>query len=164
MCISIHFCVRATKFMCSGSRGSTGGWLEPPPRPPFLNILGKWNTSRILIFAVHDIPRNTAKTRRRVKLPIFRYWHQVISFSWDLRKNRYNQQSFYTYEPTFPWILGPPLGWVLNAQPSRTILMDTVISEVFARILFSRNFAYAKFRENKILAKWRNYTVIYWLR
>ena len=26
-------------------------------------------------------------------------------------------------------------------------------SEIFARVLFSRNFAYAKFRENKILAK-----------
>ena len=27
----------------------------------------------------------------------------------------------------------------------------TVNSEIFARVLFSRNFAYAKFRENKIL-------------
>ena len=27
--------------------------------------------------------------------------------------------------------------------------------EIFVRVLFSRNFAYAKFRENKILAKWR---------
>ena len=26
-------------------------------------------------------------------------------------------------------------------------------SEIFARVLFSQNFAYAKFRENKILAK-----------
>ena len=31
--------------------------------------------------------------------------------------------------------------------------MYTVNSEIFARVLFSRNFAYAKFRENKILAK-----------
>ena len=30
---------------------------------------------------------------------------------------------------------------------------DTV-SEIFVRVLFSRNFAYAKFRENEILAKW----------
>ena len=29
-----------------------------------------------------------------------------------------------------------------------------VNSEIFARTLFSRNFAYAKFRENKTLAKW----------
>ena len=36
----------------------------------------------------------------------------------------------------------------------------TVNPEFFARILFSRNFAYAKFRETKILAKWRNYSVI----
>ena len=28
---------------------------------------------------------------------------------------------------------------------------------IFARVLFSRNFAYAKFRENKILAKWRHH-------
>ena len=37
----------------------------------------------------------------------------------------------------------------------------TVDSEIFARVLFSRNFAYAKFRENKILAKPRNHSVIY---
>ena len=29
----------------------------------------------------------------------------------------------------------------------------TVNSEIFARVIFSRNFAYAKFRENKTLAK-----------
>ena len=40
----------------------------------------------------------------------------------------------------------------------------TVNSEIFARVLFSRNFAYAKFRENKILAKWRNLSVVYWYR
>ena len=37
----------------------------------------------------------------------------------------------------------------------------TVNPEFFARILFSRNFAYAKFRENKILAKLRNHSVVY---
>ena len=31
----------------------------------------------------------------------------------------------------------------------------TVNSEIFASTLFSRNFAYAKFRENKALAKWQ---------
>ena len=36
----------------------------------------------------------------------------------------------------------------------------TVNSEIFTRILFSRNFAYAKFRENKALAKWQNYSVV----
>ena len=41
------------------------------------------------------------------------------------------------------------------------ILRDTVNSEIFARVLFTRNFAYAKFRENKILAKWRNHSVDY---
>ena len=30
-------------------------------------------------------------------------------------------------------------------------------SEIFSRVLFSRNFAYAKFLENEILAKWRNH-------
>ena len=39
-------------------------------------------------------------------------------------------------------------------------LLNTESSEVFARVLFLRNFAYAKFRENKILAKWQN-SVIY---
>ena len=32
----------------------------------------------------------------------------------------------------------------------------TVNSEIFARPLFSRNLAYAKFCENKTLAKWQN--------
>ena len=40
-------------------------------------------------------------------------------------------------------------------------LWDTVDSDIFARVLFSRNFAYAKFPENKILAKWRNHSVVY---
>ena len=38
---------------------------------------------------------------------------------------------------------------------------STVNSEIFARTLFSRNFAYAKFRENKTLAKWQNHSVVY---
>ena len=37
----------------------------------------------------------------------------------------------------------------------------TVNSEIFARTLFSRNFAYAKFREYKTLGKWQNRFVIY---
>ena len=42
---------------------------------------------------------------------------------------------------------------------------STVNTEIFARILFSQNFAYAyaKFRENKILANWRNHSVLYML-
>ena len=36
---------------------------------------------------------------------------------------------------------------------------NTVNSKIFARVLFSRNFAYAKFCENKILAKWRNHSL-----
>ena len=41
------------------------------------------------------------------------------------------------------------------------LIHDTVNSETFARDLISRNFAYAKFRENKTLAKWRNHSVVY---
>ena len=37
---------------------------------------------------------------------------------------------------------------------------NTVNSEIFARVLFTRNFAYAKFRENKILAKCPNPSVV----
>ena len=29
------------------------------------------------------------------------------------------------------------------------------------RVSFSRNFAHAKFRENKTIAKWRNHSVVY---
>ena len=38
-----------------------------------------------------------------------------------------------------------------------TILHDTVNSEIFARVLFSRNFTYTKFREIKSSVKWRNH-------
>ena len=37
----------------------------------------------------------------------------------------------------------------------------TVNSDIFARVSLSRNFAYAKFRANKTLEKWRNYSVVY---
>ena len=37
----------------------------------------------------------------------------------------------------------------------------TVNSEIFARVLFSRNFAYAKFREIKTLAKKQTHSVVY---
>ena len=40
-------------------------------------------------------------------------------------------------------------------------MICTVNSEIFARVLFSRNFAFAKFREIQILAKRRNHFVIY---
>ena len=39
--------------------------------------------------------------------------------------------------------------------------LSTVNSEIFTRILFSRNFAHAKFRKNKTLAKWQNHIVVY---
>ena len=35
----------------------------------------------------------------------------------------------------------------------KALYCPTVNLEIFARVLLSRNFAYAKFRENKILAK-----------
>ena len=38
---------------------------------------------------------------------------------------------------------------------------NIVNSEIFARTLFSRKFAYAKFRENKTQAKWQNHSVVY---
>ena len=40
------------------------------------------------------------------------------------------------------------------------IVQYTVNSEIFARTLFSRNFA-AKFRENKTFAKWQNHSAVY---
>ena len=39
--------------------------------------------------------------------------------------------------------------------------LHTVNLEFFARTLFSRNWAYAKFRENKTLAKRQNHSVVY---
>ena len=43
-----------------------------------------------------------------------------------------------------------------NVNPDQTATVNSVI---LARVLFSGNFAYAKFRENKILVKWRNHSV-----
>ena len=40
-------------------------------------------------------------------------------------------------------------------------LLFTVYSEIFARVLLSRNFTYAKYRENNILTNWRNHSVVY---
>ena len=37
---------------------------------------------------------------------------------------------------------------------SMQVVYHTVHSEIFARVLFSRNFAYAEFRENKNFVKW----------
>ena len=58
--------------------------------------------------------------------------------------------------------------WVLHADAYAcepcSVLLNTVNWEIFARILFSRNFAYAEYRENKILAKCRNHSVVYWSR
>ena len=39
--------------------------------------------------------------------------------------------------------------------------MVTVNSEIFSRLLFTQNFAHAKFLESKTLAKWPYYSVIY---
>ena len=44
------------------------------------------------------------------------------------------------------------------------ISKGTVNLEIFARVLFSGNFAYAKFHENKILTNWRNHSVGYLCR
>ena len=41
------------------------------------------------------------------------------------------------------------------------VIQYTVNLEIFPRVLFSRNFALAKFHENKILPKWRNHSVVY---
>ena len=61
-----------------------------------------------------------------------------------------HSESFIIYSP----ILSLKMSYIIQKQ-------STVNSEIFARILFSRNFAYAKFRENKLLAKWRNHYVVY---
>ena len=46
-----------------------------------------------------------------------------------------------------------------SRQKVKTV--STVNSEIFARVLFSRNFADAEFRENKTFAKWRKHFVPY---
>ena len=49
----------------------------------------------------------------------------------------------------------------INETVLLNVRNDTVNSEIFVRVLYSRNFAYAKFRENKIVAEWRNHSVVY---
>ena len=44
---------------------------------------------------------------------------------------------------------------------SVTSYNSTVNPEIFARVIFSGNFAFAEFRENKTLAIWRNHSVVY---
>ena len=41
------------------------------------------------------------------------------------------------------------------------VTLNTVNSEIITRVLFPRNFAYAKFHENKTLAKWRDHSLVY---
>ena len=50
------------------------------------------------------------------------------------------------------------MSWELKG---RVLHCTTVNSEIFARALFSRNFAYGRFRENKTLVKWQNHSVVY---
>ena len=54
-----------------------------------------------------------------------------------------------------------PVVNVLLPTTGNPLAKYTVNSEIFARVLFSRNFAYAKFLENKILAKWRYRSAVY---
>ena len=42
--------------------------------------------------------------------------------------------------------------------------ISTLNSEIFAMVLISQNFAYAKFSENKTLVQWRDHSFIYWYR
>ena len=48
---------------------------------------------------------------------------------------------------------------VITVETTPLDIVDTVNSEIFARVLFSR---YAKFREKTILTKWRNQSVVCW--
>ena len=52
-----------------------------------------------------------------------------------------------------------PLMWMMHLHVNQKSDYDMIITAheillIFARVLFSRNFSYAKFRENKILTKW----------
>ena len=55
--------------------------------------------------------------------------------------------------------LEPSLVEINNLQTiEQCVSTCTVNLEIFARVLFSRNFAYAKFREIITLAKWQNHS------
>ena len=49
----------------------------------------------------------------------------------------------------------------LLSKAVNLLMVHTVDSEIFARVLFSRNFAYAKFRENQTLANWGYDSVVF---
>ena len=57
--------------------------------------------------------------------------------------------------------LSSPEVYKLHILIKHSNKLYTVNSEIFARTLFSRNLAYAKFRKNKTLAKWQNHSVVY---
>ena len=65
------------------------------------------------------------------------------------------QHNTITIQPLYKLDSGNSQMTYLNLYP-KGILILTVNSDIFARGLFSRNFADAKIRENKTLAKWRN--------
>ena len=60
----------------------------------------------------------------------------------------------YLSEPSSTSILCMQAARALADLPEPLLLANVTVNlENFARILFSRNFSYAKFRENKILTK-----------
>ena len=90
-------------------------------------------------------------------------------FHQDLKNQLTHMVNTGNWEEIYDWFKNECPGMVyfikLKGQSlsvSVCYCQNTVNSEIFARSLFSRNFAYAKFRKNKILAIFlRNHSIVY---
>ena len=81
-------------------------------------------------------------------------WYLIVSFP-DLCL-----LSSFVYHPSMShWAWG--ISFLFKTSFPYTCSIITVNSEIFARVLFSRNFAYAKFRGNNTLSKWRKRLAFY---
>ena len=79
--------------------------------------------------------------------------HGIQGKTFDIIKNMYNEiKSCVTVNGCSSTFFKCQQG-VRQDKNLSPLLFSTVNPEIFARVLFSPNFAYAKFRENKILAK-----------
>ena len=84
--------------------------------------------------------------------------HLTLSLSYNHSEYKAIKRSINTFDRYASSSIVTVLSFLLKQEIG--CILSTVNSEIFARVLFSRNFAYAKFGENKNLAKCRNQSVI----
>ena len=103
----------------------------------------------------HALPENIVLVYSKVFLI------EKSSFQWCRNKSLCVRRCILV--PMVHMVWKRSLKFVASESCSKCILCCfNLYTEIFARDLFSRNFAYAKFRENQTLANWRYHSVNYW--